>query len=76
MRTTIVGIGMGLISAFWLGEYVASLLFGVSPADAATFAGIPVILVGVAFVACMVPDFACDACGPGGCVKGRVGADD
>lgn len=55
MRTTIVGIVPGLIAAYWLSEYMTSMLFGVSPTDSVTFAGIPVILSVVAFVACLVP---------------------
>ena len=34
---------------------MVSLLFGVSPTDTVTFAGIPMILTVVAFVACLVP---------------------
>lgn len=59
-----MGIGIGLVSAFWLSEYVASLLFGVSPTDAATFAGIPVILTAVVFVACLVPALRATRVGP------------
>jgi putative ABC transport system permease protein len=45
----------GLILAYFLARGVSALLFGVHALDPATFAGVPVLLVGVALVACYIP---------------------
>jgi putative ABC transport system permease protein len=49
------GVGVGLVAALVLTRTAASLLFGVSPFDAVTFAGIPLLLVGVTSVASYIP---------------------
>ena len=49
------GIGIGVIGALLLTRLMSSLLFGVSATDAATFAGIPVVLAVVAFAASYIP---------------------
>jgi putative ABC transport system permease protein len=55
MAMTLAGIGVGLVATFALTRVMASLLFGTSATDLATFIIIPVILTGVAFGACFVP---------------------
>ena len=55
MLMTIVGVGVGLVAAFLLTRLMASMLFGVSAADPLTFAAIPLLLAGVAFLACLLP---------------------
>jgi putative ABC transport system permease protein len=52
---TIIGIGLGVIGALGLSRLVASLLFGVSPADPMTFGAVAVVIALVAVVACVVP---------------------
>jgi putative ABC transport system permease protein len=51
----ISGIGIGVIVALLLLRYLASLLYGVEPTDAATFAGVGFLLLLVALVAGYLP---------------------
>jgi putative ABC transport system permease protein len=58
MVLTIIGIALGLGSAFVVTKYLESLttmLFGVQPRDPWTFAVIAVFLTIVALVACFIP---------------------
>ncbi len=55
MGLVLIGVGLGLAGALALTRTVASLLFGVSPTDATTFALVPVGLVAVALLACLLP---------------------
>lgn len=49
------GLGLGLGAAFALTRVISSFLFGVSATDAATFAGIALLLGIVALIACYIP---------------------
>jgi putative ABC transport system permease protein len=51
----LAGIGIGLVGALALTRLMSSLLFGVSPTDAATFAAVPALLAAVALAACYLP---------------------
>jgi len=55
MRLVVAGAVLGLAGALALTRLLRSLLFGVSSADPLTFAIIPVLLAGVALVACWLP---------------------
>lgn len=50
-----IGILVGLATALALTRLMASLLFGVTPTDATTFAGVTVLLFVVALAACYMP---------------------
>jgi putative ABC transport system permease protein len=59
MRQAITGVIMGIPLAFGVVRTIASLLYGVSTHDALVFTTVPIVLLGVAFVAIWVP--ACRA---------------
>jgi predicted permease len=55
MRQTLVGIVIGLAGALAVTRQLASLLYGIRPTDFLTFAGVSLLLAGVAFLASYVP---------------------
>jgi predicted permease len=55
LELTIAGSVLGLVGAALLTRVMASLLFGVSTTDAATFAAVPLILIATAMVASYIP---------------------
>lgn len=50
-----IGIAAGLVCALGLSRLVATLLFGISPTDPATFIGVPLALAVMALVASYIP---------------------
>ncbi|HET8925867.1 MAG TPA: ABC transporter permease [Candidatus Acidoferrum sp.] len=55
LRTTMIGIALGLLAALGLTRLMANLLFGVSATDPLTFAVVGMILTVVAMTACYLP---------------------
>ena len=55
LELTVAGSVLGVIGAVALTRVMASLLFGVSPTDLATFTAVPVILIGTAMIASYIP---------------------
>jgi putative ABC transport system permease protein len=57
LTLTIIGVAIGVGVAAGSTRAIASLLFGIEPFDAVTYAGVVALLLGVAFVACYAPAF-------------------
>jgi putative ABC transport system permease protein len=55
MRLVIIGIVLGLVSAFALTRLLASLLLGVSTVDLFTFTFMTILLFAIATMACYIP---------------------
>jgi predicted permease len=55
VRLATAGVGVGLLIALGLTRLLASLLFGVKPADPVTFVCVAALLCFVALLACYVP---------------------
>ncbi len=51
----IAGAAVGLVGALIVSHLMAGLLYGVGPTDPVTFAGVAVLLIGVALLACYIP---------------------
>jgi ABC-type antimicrobial peptide transport system permease subunit len=49
------GAALGILLAFAATRLMASLLYGVAPRDPFTFAGVVLLLVSIALVACYIP---------------------
>ena len=49
------GVGIGLLLALGLARLITSLLFQISASDPPTFALVPLVLIGVAALACYLP---------------------
>jgi putative ABC transport system permease protein len=54
-RIALFGVAIGLAAAAALARLLSSLLFSVSSSDPVTFAGVAVLLVAVALLACYIP---------------------
>jgi putative ABC transport system permease protein len=55
VKLAVAGVAIGLAGAFVLTRWLSSLLFEVKPGDPWTFAGVPLLLMSVALLACYVP---------------------
>jgi putative ABC transport system permease protein len=53
--TGALGVGTGILGSLALTRWLQSQLFGVSPTDPATFAGVALILILVSLAACWIP---------------------
>ncbi len=54
-RLALVGVAIGLASAFAVTRFLAGMLYDVSPTDPLTFAAVPLVLTAVAMLASYVP---------------------
>lgn len=55
LKMTAIGVTTGLVGAFVAARLLRSFLFGVSALDPVTFAAVPVLLFGLAFLASFIP---------------------
>jgi len=55
MRLALVGVLLGSVIAFIVGRWAQPLLFEQSARDPAVFAGVAVLLLAVAALACFIP---------------------
>ncbi len=55
LRTILIGVAIGIAGALALTRTVESLLFGVTATDPLTLAGVTLLLVGAALLACYLP---------------------
>ena len=55
MGLALMGTAVGLAGALILSYWMAGLLYGVRPADPATFLAVAALLLGVALMACCIP---------------------
>jgi predicted permease len=51
----IAGAAVGMVGALIVSHLMAGLLYGVRPTDPLTFAGVALLLIGVALLACYIP---------------------
>jgi putative ABC transport system permease protein len=55
LTMTLAGIAIGGVGAYLLSRFIAAMLVGVSATDVATYAGVSLLLVGVALAASYLP---------------------
>lgn len=55
MSITLTGLAVGIVGALALAKVVQTLLFGVKPTDPVTYAGVGLMILVVALIACLVP---------------------
>lgn len=55
LRLALIGVGIGLVGAFGLTRFLASLLYGVSVIDPLTFVAVSILLLLVVVLACYMP---------------------
>jgi len=55
LSLAIAGAAVGFVGAVIVSRLMASLLYSVRPADPVTFAGVAILLLGVALLACFIP---------------------
>jgi putative ABC transport system permease protein len=55
LAVALAGTGIGLVGAMALGRLLSSLLYATSPTDISTFAGVSMLFVAVAGLACFLP---------------------
>jgi putative ABC transport system permease protein len=69
MKLIAAGLLLGLMGAFALTRYVASLLFGVNPVDPVTFFAVPLFLAAVALAASYIPALQATAIDPAAALR-------
>jgi putative ABC transport system permease protein len=57
LKPTLAGLAIGVAGAAALGRVLTSLVFGVTPRDAATFGVVSMVVLAVGLLACLVPAY-------------------
>ena len=55
LSSTLAGLALGVVLSLLATRLMQPLLFGITPLDWPSFAAMPVVLLGVALVACLLP---------------------
>jgi putative ABC transport system permease protein len=55
MRTSLIGVGLGIAAAIGLTRLITKVIYGVGATDPLTFSGVAALLIGVALLACYIP---------------------
>jgi len=55
LRTSLLGVGIGIVAALGSAQLVGSLLFGITPRDPLTFACVTLLVIGVALAGSFIP---------------------
>ncbi len=55
LRLTVIGIAAGLVISLILTRFLSTLLYAIGATDPLSFIGVPVLLIGVAMGACLIP---------------------
>jgi len=55
MKMALIGIAIGLVSAFWITRLMSSLVYGISTTDPLTFIFITLLLIAITSLACFIP---------------------
>ena len=50
-----IGLGLGLVGAYFVGRAMQSMLFGVQPLDVLAFVSVGLVLMASALLACYLP---------------------
>jgi ABC-type antimicrobial peptide transport system permease subunit len=55
LRAALIGLGLGVVGAIWLGRFLAGLLYGVTPTDGLTYGTVALLLLAVALLGSWIP---------------------
>jgi predicted permease len=55
LRLATVGVVFGVVAALFTVRWIAGMLYGISPYDPISFVGVPVLLLGIAAIASLMP---------------------
>ena len=55
LRMVLLGVVIGVSAGIGLSRYLASLFFGVSPANPGTYLQVALLMMSIALVACLLP---------------------
>jgi len=55
VKLVLLGAAIGIAAALGLSRLMAGMLYGVSATDPLTFVAVPIVLLGVAMLACYIP---------------------